>query len=287
MTPRLDHSHRSHRLRQRHTGAAIRRAVIALGAALLVLTGQAGLAGGDASPARADNPPRTFTIGYSVQGRPLVVHRLGNGPVRRALIGAIHGAYEWNTAALMTRTLEYLLAHPHELPAEVTLFILPIANPDGYHAGRNTLKGRTNANGVDLNRNWDHDWRADAFFGRCPTSGGSAPFSEPETVAMRDFIIAARISEVIFCHSAYPAVFAGAGITQTETVALAQAMAKATGYPYRPEGIPGQIITGDATNWLTTNGVNAIIIELTNHRDIDWPQNLRGLRAFLRWKLED
>lgn len=237
------------------------------------------------SRARPSSPyRRTFTIGQSVQGRPLVVHQLGDGPIKRALIGAIHGGYEWNTALLMTRTLEFLLDNPDELPADITLFILPIANPDGYAAGRDSVRGRTNANRVDLNRNWDYKWRANAFFGRRPISGGSAPFSEPETVAMRDFIVNNGISESIFYHSSYPAVFSGAGIARTETVALAKHIADATGYPYRPDGIPGQITTGDAIDWLTTQGINAIEIELTTHTDIDWEQNLRGLRAFLNWK---
>jgi hypothetical protein len=227
---------------------------------------------------------RVITLGQSLQGRPIIAHQLGQGPVWRAMIGAIHGAYEWNTAALMTRTLDHLVANPAELPEDVTLFIVPVANPDGYAAGRDTIAGRTNANRVDLNRNWDYAWQADAWFGKRPISGGSAPFSETESVILRDFIMDNRISEVIFYHSAYPAVFAGAGITNTQVVSLAQHIAQATGYPYRPEGIPGQIMTGNAIDWLTVNGVNAIEIELTNHTSIDWPQNLRGLRAFLNWQ---
>lgn len=227
---------------------------------------------------------QVITLGQSVQGRPIVAHQLGQGPIWRAMIGAIHGAYEWNTAALMTRTLDHLIANPADLPEEITLFIVPVANPDGYAAGRDSIAGRTNANRVDLNRNWDYRWQADAFFGWRPISGGSTPFSEPESVIVRDFIMDNLISEVIFYHSAYPAVFAGAGITNTQVVSLAQDIAEATGYPYRPDGIPGQIMTGNAIDWLTMNGVNAIEIELTNHSGLDWPQNLRGLRAFLKWR---
>jgi hypothetical protein len=228
----------------------------------------------------------TFTIGLSAQGRPIIAHRLGAGPIWRALIGAIHGSYERNTAALMMRMLDHLHANPEEIPDEITLLIVPIANPDGYAAGSNTIAGRTNGNGVDLNRNWDYKWQSNAFFGRRPIGGGSAPFSEPESVALRDFIMDNRIAEVIIYHSAYPAVFAGEGRAQSDVVALAEHIADATGYPYRPEGMPpDQIMTGNAIDWLTMNGVNAIEIELTNHSGIDWPQNLRGLRAFLNWKL--
>ena len=213
-----------------------------------------------------------------------MVHQLGTGPRRRALIGAIHGSSEWNTAVLMTRTLEYMLANPRELPAEITLYILPIANPDGFTNARGSLRGRVNANAVDLNRNWDYRWQTNAFHGQRPISGGMQPFSEPETRALRDFIVETKISELIIYHSAYPAVFAGAGITRSHTVDLAKAVAEATGYPYRPEGIPNQITTGNAIDWLTMQGINAIEIELTNHSGIDWPQNLRGVRAFLRWR---
>jgi hypothetical protein len=66
---------------------------------------------------------------------------------------------------------------------------------------------------------------------------------------------------------------------------LAQLLAEATGYRYAPEGVPGQITTGDAIDWLTVNGITAVEVELTNHFDLDWEQNLRGLRAFLEWNL--
>lgn len=228
----------------------------------------------------------TITIGQSAQGRSLIAHQLGNGPLRRALIGAIHGGYEANTAELMFAMIEFLAANPAELPPEITLYILPIANPDGYAAGNDRVVGRTNGNTVDLNRNWDFQWQPDAFHGNRNISGGSAPFSEPETRALRDFITGYAISDTIFYHSAFNAVFAGAGITQTETITLARLMADATGYRML-SGIPGQVTTGDAIDWLTVNGYNAIEIELLTHQDTDWEQNLRGLRAFLRWKLPE
>jgi hypothetical protein len=227
---------------------------------------------------------KTYSIGQSVQGRPLVVHQLGDGPVHRALIGAIHGGSEWNTAVLMTRTLAYLLDNPSEIPADITLYILPIANPDGYTNARGSLQGRVNANAVDLNRNWDYKWQTNAFHGQRPISGGTKPFSEPETRALRDLLVETKISDVIIYHSAYPAVFAGAGITQSRSVDLALAIAEATGYPYRPEGIPNQLTTGNAIDWLTVQGINAIEVELTNRSGVDWPQNLRGVRAFLKWR---
>ncbi len=228
-----------------------------------------------------------MAIGQSAGGRPLLVYRLGYGPRKRALIGAIHGGYEWNTVDLMTKTLDYLGRYPDLIPSEVTLYILPLANPDGYAAGRDAIHGRVNANQVDLNRNWDYQWQITATHGTRPVSAGTAAFSEPETRALRDFIHDYEIQDVIFYHSAFTAVFQGAGITTSQTVELAKLLAQATGYRYAPEGVPGQITTGDAIDWLTVEGVNAIEVELTTHQDIDWKQNLRGLEAFLKWNLPE
>jgi LysM repeat protein len=246
-----------------------------------------------ALPTREPTPVPTLAfagepevIGRSVQGRPLTVHRLGTGPVKRALIGAIHGGYEWNTVELMTETLDYLGAHSDMLPPEVTLYILPIANPDGYAAGTDPIVARMNARGVDLNRNWDYHWQITATHGTRPVSAGTAAFSEPETAALRDFLVNNRIEAVIFYHSAFSAVFQGAGITTSQTVELAQLIARATNYRYAPEGVPGQITTGDAIDWLTTNGITAIEVELSSHQTLDWERNLRGLEAFLNWKLQ-
>lgn len=50
-------------------------------------------------------------------------------------------------------------------------WIIPVMNPDGYYNN-----SRYNGNGVDLNRNCSYMW----------SGGGSAPFSEPETQALRN-----------------------------------------------------------------------------------------------------
>ena len=225
-----------------------------------------------------------ITYGHSFQGRPLVAHRLGTGPEARAIIGGLHGGYEWNTTDLMSRTLEHFSASPHLIPDEVTLYVIPLANPDGAVAGTDRVYGRMNGNGVDLNRNWDYQWQMTATHGTRPVFAGSAPFSEPETWALRDFITERQITAAIFYHSAGAVIYSGAGITTSRTVELAKFMAEQTGYRYAPEGVPGQITTGDAIDYLTTVGVTSIEIELTTHAALDWERNLRGLQAFLAWE---
>lgn len=224
-------------------------------------------------------------VGYSVQGRSLEVYKLGNGSIARMLIGGIHGGYEANTTGLVYLFLDHLRSHPELLPQQVTLYLMPVLNPDGLAAGTDRVKGRLNANKVDLNRNWDYQWQPIASHGPWPVSAGSAPFSEPETRALRDFILRCDIQAGIFYHSAMSEVYPGAGHDKSKTVELAKLMAELTGYRYAPEGIPGQITTGDAIDWLTSQGITAVEIDLSSHSELDWGTNLSALLAFLNWDL--
>jgi len=227
-------------------------------------------------------------IGRSAKNRPIHAYQVGNGPIKRGLIGAIHGGYERNTFTLMNEMLAYLRRNPQLVPPQITLFIVPLMNPDGNAAGTDRVRGRMNGNGVDLNRNWDYQWNITATHGTRVVSGGTAPFSEPESRAVRDLIEMNKMDAVIFYHSAFDAVFSGAGHSNTKTIELAKYMAEATGYRYRPEGVVGQLTTGDSIDYLTAKaGITAIEIELLTQRSIDWDRNLRGLKAFLVWDLED
>jgi hypothetical protein len=172
------------------------------------------------------------------------------------------------------------------VPPEITLYVIPNMNPDGSVRGPSVKRGRPNARGVDLNRNWDYAWQPQGWHGTRMVSAGSKPFSEPETVAVRDFIARQNISAAVFYHSAFGAVFNGHGITATQTVELAVVMARAIGYRHLPDSIPNQITTGNAIDYLTiTAGVTAVEIELRTRDDIEWRQNLAGIRTFLRWNL--
>lgn len=227
--------------------------------------------------------PISMEIGRTVRGRPIMAYQFGNGPEARLLVGGIHGGYEFNTVQLMSRTIEHLIVNPQEVPVTVTLYIVPLLNPDGAVAGVDRIRGRMNANTVDLNRNWDHAWRAQAWHGMNPINGGSAPFSEPETRAMRDFIQDRDVRAAVFYHSQLGAVFYGAGVTETQTLELATVMSRATRYPVM-HGFPGQVTTGNAIDYLTMHaGVAAVEIELFARFDIEWVRNLAGIRAFLRW----
>lgn len=229
-----------------------------------------------------------ITYGHSVRERPLVAYRIGTGPSSRAIVGGIHGGYEWNTVELVYAMLAHLHTYPELVPADVTLYVIPNMNPDGYAAGTDAVVARMNANLVDLNRNWDYQWQPTATHGSRVVNAGPSAFSEPETSLTRDFLLDKHIEMVIFYHSAMGVVFSGAERELSATYELADVLAEATGYPHRSDGVPGQITTGDAIDWCSTVGIAGAEIELTTHESVseeEWQRNLDGLIAFLNWSV--
>lgn len=237
----------------------------------------------------------TTVIGYSVAERPLTNYQFGSGPDHIVFIGGIHGGYEWNTILLAYDMIDYFAANPDLIPADVTLHIIPSANPDGQflvtgQEGRflpqdvaaDSLRGRVNDNDVDLNRNWDCKWTANAVWRDQPTSGGSQPFSEPETVVLRDFLLELNPVAVILWHSAANGVFAaGCHTVHQPSLSLATIYGRAAGYPVY-ETFTSYVVTGDAGDWLSLQGIAAASVELLNHEDTDWAKNLAGVTAVLR-----
>ncbi|MEQ1501611.1 MAG: M14 family zinc carboxypeptidase [Myxococcota bacterium] len=129
-------------------------------------------------------------FGASRDGRPITGLWLGqepgNGaPVVRILAG--HHGDEPTSVEVALAVAARLVDGDGVDPAitatldRSTVWIVPDVNPDGHAAGT-----RTNAAGVDLNRNYAYEWSASAV------RPGDAPFSEPETRAIRAFGIAER-----------------------------------------------------------------------------------------------
>jgi len=240
--------------------------------------------------------PTIVPVGRSVQGRPIETYRLNHGSRHVVLVGGIHGGYEWNSILLAYETLDYLLTNPDLIPPEITLHIIPSANPDGQFrvtqqdqrfspsdVSADTIPGRFNANEVDLNRNWDCQWSPTALWRDTPVQGGTAPFSEPESEALRDYCLTYLPEVVVFLHSAANGVFAsGCPDPHQPSLELATVYAQAAGYPVY-ERFDAYPITGDAGDWLTAQGIASFTVELRNHSDTDWPQNREGLLALLNY----
>lgn len=219
-------------------------------------------------------------IGESQRGRPLVVHHLGSGAIPVFILGAQHGGPEANTAQLVRLLLPHFEANSHEIPSNVRLDVMPEGNPDGLAAG-----SRQFASGVDPNRNWGGpDWNGDAADSNGIFRnglGGAEPFSEPETQALRHYLLATRPAFVVNYHSRGGFMLGGRGGT---VGALADAYAAASGY-HRPTPGVGSVLgyraTGSMNVWMGTEGLGGILVELTSDRDPELARNLAGIRAVL------
>lgn len=224
-------------------------------------------------------------IGYSVEGRPLEVFRFGNGPRNLLIVAGIHGGYEWNTIMLAEQLIEYLTTNQHLIPSDVQLHILPSLNPDGEARAHNFL-GRGNANNVDLNRNWNVNWRSVLPQFGCwnivRLTGGSQPLSEPESKALMRYILNTEFEAIISYHSAGLGIFAGGLPATQKSLDLAETISEVSTYPYPPIDI-GCDYTGTFIDWAAWIGIAAIDIELSTHFYTDFEQNLRILDAFLNW----
>ena len=230
--------------------------------------------------------PRTTSIGTSQDGSPLILYTLGEGPKRVLILGGQHGGPEGNTVELVDGLLEYYTQNPAEVPSAIELDVLPIANPDGLAAG-----SRQFSSGVDPNRNWGgNDWRSDAFDSNAVFRvglGGPAPFSEQETRALADWVLAKKPAFIINYHSAGGFMF---GSREGLAGDLASAYADASGYCWpSPSASPGgqrsplpYSASGSMNSWLRQVGVPAILVELSTPRGTEIERNLAGISAVLR-----
>lgn len=146
-------------------------------------------------PARSQlSKHSTFTLGQSSEGRDLIVQAnfdLHTQPAPDGitlLLGGVHGDEPATTQLLLRFKMEYLATRKVTRPT----IIWPTVNPDG--TARST---RYNARGVDLNRNCEYGWRA-ATEGDEPP--GDAPWSEPESRALRNLILLWRPTKIVTLH---------------------------------------------------------------------------------------
>ncbi len=227
-----------------------------------------------------------IVIGYSVEKRPLEVLRFGTGSSGRLIVAGMHGGSEYNTIQLADQLIAYVTENPSVVPDNTTLYFLRNLNPDGEALGH-TPQGRANANGVDLNRNWDANWQADWPRDTCwnatAVTSGKSPGSEPETKALIAFILDHAIDAIINYHSAALGIFAGGLPADAGTLRLAEAVAAVTTYPYPPIDI-GCEYTGGFTDWADEMGIAALDVELSDKKHTDFEMNLLVLKVLLDWE---
>ena len=241
-------------------------------------------------------------IGKSAEGRDITAYHYGEGETELLFIGGIHGGYEWNTALVAFKTMDYLKANPEIIPSNVKVTVIPVLNPDGLNkvvgtssrfttadvpSTEETVVGRFNGNNVDLNRNFDCDWQAEGKWQSKVVSGGTAAFSEPESQAIKNYVQTKKPESVVVWYSAAGGVFSSSchnGVL-SETKTLTNIFAKASGYKAFEE-FNFYEITGDMVNWLAKEKIPAFSILLTNHESTEWTKNRNGIEALLKYYAE-
>ncbi|MFH0765833.1 MAG: M14 family zinc carboxypeptidase [Calditrichota bacterium] len=169
-----------------------------------------------------------ISIGRTIEDRDIWAVKISDNPEDdedepEVLFTALIHARELITPMLMLRVMR-LLAEEYEQDEYIThlvnereIWFIPCHNPDGVvqnqrsnpNGGgmwrKNRRHNQDGSIGVDLNRNFGHQWGYDNI-GSSPdgdnqTYRGTGPFSEPETQAAREFINEHQFVASIYFHS--------------------------------------------------------------------------------------
>lgn len=168
------------------------------------------------------------SIGQSLEGRDIWAVKISDNPEidedepEILYVAAIH-AREVITPEVLFYYMDWLTNNYGTDPEatvqidEREIWFVPCFNVDGYYhneviapsGGGQWRKNRRNNGdgtyGVDLNRNYGYEWGYDDLgsspYGYDETYRGTGPFSEPETQAMRDFIISRNFNITVYYHS--------------------------------------------------------------------------------------
>lgn len=217
--------------------------------------------------------PRTVELGTSVRGAPLIMHLFGDGPDVTLIFSAIHG--DEPSAAFVGRKLLEHLQENGNLPEGVTVALIAMTNPDAVAAGT-----RTNANGVDCNRNFPaSNWKRRPGFLR--SNPGTQPATEPETLAVMKAVEMLRPARIISIHS-------GLHCNNFDGPAedLARILSQHNGYPV--VGTVGYPTPGSFGSWAGIDlGIPVVTLELPrpNNGAKAWEENRDGLLAVIAARL--
>ncbi len=171
-------------------------------------------------------------LGHTRKGRAMKAWRLGEpGAPKFVVISTMHGN-ERQTKRILTS-----LRDGRRIRG-IDLWVVPVYNPDGF-----ARKTRKNARGVDLNRNYPHDWAdLDGNY-----ESGSKAASEPETRAMMAFLTEIQPKRIVSFHQPLNGVD-----VDTKKPKFARRLARALNLP-RTSLSCGGVCHGTMTSWYNAN----------------------------------
>lgn len=252
------------------------------------------------------------------EGRPVYWLKISDNPETdetdepEVLIDALHHAREPGGLSQLIFFMYYLLENYHTNPEiqflldHTEMYIVPCVNPDGYIYNQTTnpngggfwRKNKrdnngnsvfdSNADGVDLNRNYGHLWGFDDS-GSSPNANsetyrGDAAFSEPETQAMKWFCEQHHFEIALNYHTyssllIYPWGYIASYLTPDSSLFenYARIMTKENHYNYGTgDQTVGYLTNGDSDDWMygeqdTKNKILSMTPEVGLPDDGFWP----------------
>jgi hypothetical protein len=202
----------------------------------------------------------TYVYGESEKGRDLVSHVFTPSDYNKTILlnFEIHGyedAYDKDGQVLVdtaNSVIEYYKAHL-DLLEKTRLIIIPSSNPDGLLEGTtNNGFGRCNANGVDLNRDFD----ASYVVNETPRNKTLEPFSAQESRALRDLVLQENPTIVIDFHG-----WLNYTIGDAE---LAKIFSDKLNLSHKTEF--NDNCNGYFSYWASLEGVKALLVEFENDK---------------------
>jgi len=225
-----------------------------------------------------------------------------NADLKPAMLytGTIH-AREWIGNELAVSFIDYLLKNHNSNPKILrtlrrnTLYIVPCLNPDGFEYSKshfsfwrkNRRDNKDGTFGVDLNRNFSVGYQKIKDTASNVYSG-PAPFSEPETMAMKNFVDTHENITIALDYHSQGNVFFPAHkfnhemeIDGTDLNTICANMNfeihKATGRQY---GIhrgkpPTKLISGSGREYYYSKGIMATVVEVGTRNIPDFMQNMK------------
>jgi len=234
-----------------------------------------------------------YSIGESVMEKKIYCLKIGTGKKKIFINGAHHGL-EYLTSAFIMRFLEeyseafssnsdFFGFNAAYLFENVSLFAVPMVNPDGvdiaingmditnpYHRKLISMVGihsfnkvwQANANGVDINHNYDANWQSVEKHPSPSKYSGPYSESEPETKAITDFVRSENFDILIAFHSQGGEIYYDFdGKMSADSLELAKNFASVSGYI--PAKTSGSASFGGCKDWFIKEfGKSGFTIEM-------------------------
>ncbi len=232
------------------------------------------------------------SLGKSVDGRNLWLVKLGKGDIELHIHGSLHARERITTNIILKNLEEYTAAyqledqliegyHVKDLLDEVTIYFVPMANPDGVdytiggkgsiqthglrtqldemsltddsvHFPPGLMRWKANIRGVDLNRQfplgWENELYKDPGYPSDSMYKGEAPLSEPESRILYDLQLNHPFMINVTYHTQGSVIFwyqTEDWLVRQKTHRLADKVASHTGF----ESVPTDATGGGFTDW--------------------------------------